>query len=218
MKKFIKVILLTFVSLLSILIVTIGIASWLVFTPKRITPIVSKQLNKVITCQSEIGEIDLTLFSTYPNFGLKIKQFALINPVDDAPSDTLVKVEELLVVVDAAAWRNKKELILVGLELAGGSVNVFSDSLGNTNYDIVATDTTSPPEKDSEAMMPVIDIRNVVLKDVNLKYDDLSLKLSTVIRDLSAKIAGTVMQDSIRGNVKFTSPAISFEFDGEKYL
>ena len=218
MKKFRKIFFITFLSLFSVLIVTISLVWWLVFTPERFTPIVRKQAEKVITCQSEIGEVELTFFSTYPNFGLKVKQFALINPVTDAPCDTLVKVEELVGVVDAVAWFKKKELIFVGLELTGASIYVFSDSLGNTNYDIVATDTTSPPGTDSETILPVIDIRNVILNNVNLQYNDLSLKLNTVIRDLHAKIAGTITQDSISGKVKVSRSGISFEYDGEKYL
>ncbi len=218
MKKFWKVFFITLLSLFSVLAITIGIVSWLVFTPERLTPIVRKQAEKFLTCQSEIGEVDVTLFSTYPNFGLRVKNFALINPVAGAPRDTLVKVEKLLCIVDAAAWRERKELILVGFELTGGSINVYSDSLGNTNYDIIAADTISPPETDSESKMPVMDIRNVVLNDVNLQYDDLSLKLNAVIRDLTAKIAGTLKEDRISGNVEVTTPGISLEYNGEKYL
>lgn len=218
MKKFWKVLLFTFLSIFLLLIISLSIASWLVFTPERLTPIVRKQAEKFITCQSEIGEVDLTLFSTYPNLGLKIKNFALINPVNGAPSDTLVMVEELLGIVDAAAWRKKKELILVGFELTGGSINVYADSLGNANYDIVATGSGAPPESDSETPLPVMDIRSVVLNDVNLRYDDLSLKLSTVIRDLTAKVAGTFNHDDISGNVSVNTPGISLEYDGEKYL
>jgi hypothetical protein len=218
MKKFWKIFFITFLSLLSVLIVTICVVSWLVFTPERLTPIVRKQAEKFITCKSEIGEVDLTLFSTYPNVELRVKQFALINPVTDANCDTLIEVEELVGIVDVAAWRKKKELILIGLELTGGSIYAFSDSLGNTNYDIVALDTISPPETDSESLLPVMDIRNVVLNDVNLRYIDLSSKLNTVIRDLTAKIAGSVTQDEISGSIKVTTPGISFEHDGEKYL
>ncbi len=218
MKRFWKVFLITFLSILLLLIITVSIASWLVFTPERLTPIVRNQAGKIITCQYEIGEVDLTLFSTYPNFGLKVKDFALINPVPGAISDTLVKVKELLGIVDADAWRKKKELVLVGLELTGGSINVFSDSMGNTNYDIMVTDTASPPEKDSETILPVMDIRSVVLDDVNLRYNDLSSKINSVIHDLSTEIIGVVKQDNISGKVKLAASGISFEYDGEKYL
>ncbi len=218
MKKFWKIFFLTILSLLSLLIITIGIVSWLVFTPERITPIVRKQAAKFLSCQTEIGEVDLTLFSTYPNFGLKVKDFALVNPVPDAPTDTLVKVDELIGILDAAAWRKNRELILVGLELTGGYINAFSDSLGNTNYDIVVTDTTPPPEKDSETMLPVVDIRSVVMDDVNLQYDDLSSRLHAVLRGLSARMAGSVAPDKISGSIKMTTPGVSFAYGGEAYL
>ena len=218
MRRFWKVFLITLLSIILLLIITVSIVSWLVFTPERLTPIVRNQAEKIITCQSEIGEVDLTFFSTYPNLGLKVKHFALINPVAGAPSDTLVKVEELLGIVDADAWRKRKELILVGLELTGGAINVYSDSLGNTNYDIISTDTISSGDTDSESVMPVMDIRNVVLDDVNLQYNDLSAKLNTFIRDLRASIAGTITADNISGNVNISTPGISFEYDGEKYL
>jgi hypothetical protein len=218
MKKFGKILLITFLSFIAVLIVIISILLWLVFTPERLTPIVRKQADKFITCKSEIGEVELTFFSTFPEFGLKLKQFALINPVPDAPSDTLFKVEELVGVVDAVAWVKRKELILVGLELTSGSINVFSDSLGNTNYDIVTNDTISSPETDSETISPTIDIRNIVLNDVSIQYKDLALKLNMVIRDLSGRIAGTINQDSISGNLKVSKSGISLEYDGEKYL
>ena len=161
MKKFGKIFLITLVSLLGVLIITISIVLWLVFTPERLTPIIRKQADKYITCQSEIGEVELTFFSTFPNLGVKIKQFALINPVTDSPCDTLISLDEITGVVDASAWWKNNEIILIGLALTRGSVNVFTDSVGNTNYDIVAADTTSSPEPASESDIPSADIRNI---------------------------------------------------------
>jgi uncharacterized protein involved in outer membrane biogenesis len=150
MKKFLKIFFISLFSLITVVAAAISVVLWLVFTPERFTPIVRKQADKFLTCKSEFGEVELTFFSTFPNFGLKVKQFALINPVTDAPSDTLVKVEEFVGVVDVSAWLQKKEVLLVGLEMTNGSINVFSDSLGKTNYNIAVTDTTSAPGPDSE--------------------------------------------------------------------
>ena len=216
MKKSGKILLITLVSLFSILLITISIVLFLVFTPERFTPIVRKQVDKFITCQSEIGEVELTFFSTFPDFGLKIKKFTLINPASESQSDTLLDVDEFIGVVDAAAWWKKNELIFKGLELTGGSVNIFTDSLGNTNYDIFATDTASSPE--TETIMPLIEIRNVMLNDVSLSYNDLSLKLNTVINNLNARISGTITHDNITGDIKVKRSVISLEYEGEKYL
>ena len=218
MKKFIKIFSITIVSLLAILIITVSIALWLVFTPERFTPIVRKQADKFITCKSEFGEVELTFFSTFPNFGIKVKQLALINPVDGAPCDTLVKVNELVGVVDGAAWWKRDELKLIGLELTGGSVNIFSDSLGNTNYAIVSTGTTSSTEPKSETILPNIDIRNISLNDISFHYNDISSKINTAITNLTAEISGTISDDDISGYIRVSRSGVSLEFDGEKYL
>lgn len=212
MKKFIRIFSVSLLSLLGALIVAISIVIWIIFTPERITPIVRKQAAKYLTCQSQIGSVELTFFSTFPNFGLKVSDFALINPVKGSLSDTLVSVNELVGVVDAKAYWKKKDIILIGLEMNGGSVNVYADSLGNSNYNILPADTIPDTAAEEDSILPFIDIRNIELRDVRLNYNDLSLKLHTLIRNLSVKINGTVTPDSISGNVKVSTSIISVEY------
>ena len=216
MKKFIKFFFISLFSLLGVLIVAVSIVVWIVFTPERITPIVRKQAVKFLTCKSEIGSVELTFFSTFPNFGLKVRDFALINPVAGSISDTLVSVNELVGVIDAKAYWKKKDIILIGLEMKGGSVNVYSDSLGKTNYNIMTSDTNPVPVATSKTELPDIDIRNIELTDVSFNYKDLSLNLNTVIRNLNAKINGTVSRDSISGDVKVSTSMLSFQYAGGK--
>src|SRR5664279_1036386 len=130
MNKFIKIFLISLFSLVGVLIVAICIVIWIVFTPARITPIVRKQAAKYITCKSEIGSVELTFFSTFPNFGLKVKDFALINPVNGSMSDTLVSVNELVEVFDEKAYWKRKDIILIGLEMKGGSVMFIPTAWG----------------------------------------------------------------------------------------
>ena len=216
MKKFIKIFFISLLSLLGVLVVAISVVIWIVFTPARITPLVRKQAAKYITCRSEIGSVELTFFSTFPNFGLKVRDFALINPVTGSMSDTLVMVNELVGVIDAKAYWKKKDIILIGLEMKGGSVNIYSDSLGHTNYNITPPDTNPALAAATKTELPSIDIRNIDVKDVSFHYNDLSMKLNTVIRNLSAKINGKVSRDSISGNVTVNTSMISVEYTKEK--
>ncbi len=217
MRKFIKIFFISILSLLGVLIIAISIVVWIVFTPERLTPVVRKQAAKYITCKSEIGSVELTFFSTFPNFGLKVRNFALINHVSGSLSDTLVSVNELVAVIDAREYWKKKDIILIGLEMNGGSVNVYSDSLGNTNYNIVTPDPNPVPAEASEAELPFIDIRNIEVKDVSFNYNDMSLKLNALISNLSAKISGTISRDSISGNVMVSTSMLSFQYDGGKF-
>ena len=81
MKKPLKITLISIGSLLAVLVVAILIAVWFVFTPQRLTPIVRNALQKNIKCQSDLREVELTFFSTFPNFGVKLSDVVLINPL-----------------------------------------------------------------------------------------------------------------------------------------
>ncbi len=218
MKKFIKIFLISLFSLFGLILVIIGLALFLIFTPARVTPIIRSQLAKTITCRSEIGQVELTFFSTFPEFGIKIRNFALINPVAGSPSDTLVRADEFVGRIDAAAWWKKDQFIVRGMELKGGAINIFADSLGNTNYNIMPADTATGDTHESGGPAPVIDISDVGLNDISLRYNDLALKLNTVISKLSARISGTVREDKISGEIRVMNSVISLEYDNEKYL
>jgi len=219
MKKAIKITLVSVLSLIGLVLIIVSIAIWLVFTPERLTPIVNKQADKLLACQSELGEIELTFFSTFPDFGIKIKNLMLINPVTGAQSDTLVSLNEFTGIIDVKAWWKNNDIVLVGMELNGGALNLWADSLGNTNYDIVPADTVAEPEVPEEvSATPVIDVKNISLKDIDISYTDLSLKMTAGIKKLDATISGILLPDSLSGRITMETPSISFDYDGEKYL
>ena len=78
MKKPLKITLISIGSLLAVLVVAILIAVWFVFTPQRLTPIVRNALQKNIKCQSDLREVELTFFSTFPNFRVKLSDIVFI--------------------------------------------------------------------------------------------------------------------------------------------
>jgi len=150
MKKALKVFFITIASLLVILIIAISIALWVFFTPEKLLPIVRDQAGKYLTCHTEVGNVELTFLSTFPNFGLKVDHVVLINPTPGALSDTLVNIEQLIGIVDLAAWWKRDELKINELNLRNGSIYIFCDSLGNTNYAIFTPDTITAITPDTE--------------------------------------------------------------------
>lgn len=218
MKKFIKFFLITLASLLLAIIITFSVVSWIVFTPERITPIVRKQTEKRITCPSEIGEVELTFFSTFPHLGLKVDHFLLMNPVSGASVDTLMYVERLVGVIDAAAWWKNEELILTGITLSGGTIHAITDSLGNSNFNIMAPDKTDTKKDRPGMTLSLVDISSIELKNINLSYQNLSSQINTAIQNLNAKIAGRISGDSISCDIKVSKSGIFFEHEGEVYL
>lgn len=220
MKKFFKWAAISLSILIFLVIVGAAITVWFVFTPERLTHVVRKQAAEFITCKSEIGEVELTFFSTFPRFGLKVSQFALINPMPNTVSDTLVYANQFVGVVDVAAWWKRNEVVLTDLRFSDGTINAFVDSLGHANFDIVAPDTVPTPQDtiESEMSFNLININNVELNNVSLTYYDQQLKLQTEIRDLTTQLSAEMVADSLTTNIKVKSGVVSLSYDGEKYL
>lgn len=220
MKKVFKRIGIALAIVLFLLIVTISIAIWLVFTPERLTPFVRKQIAKNITCKSELGEVELTFFSTFPRFGLKVSDFTLVNPVKGAQSDTLLRTQKLVGVVDVGAWWKRDELVLTDLQLANGVINTYIDSLGHANFDITVPDTipVTPDTAKSEMPFKLVDIRNVELKNISLSYNDKSQKMLADIKQLEVKFNGKLVSDTLNMNLNVNDCILSFNYDGEQYF
>lgn len=218
MKRTLKIIFISVASLLVVLIAVISIALWIVFTPHKLTPIVQKQAQKFIACQSEIGEVELTFFSTFPNFGLKVNHFALINPAAGVPNDTLIFVEQLVGIIDVETWWKKDQLIIRELLLTRGTINVFTDSLGNSNYDITFPDTTSTTDSEPGSMPELIDFEHLGLKNINLSYIDHPLKMDININNLTAELSGTYTEDAFASRMIVDQGVVTFAYSGNEYF
>lgn len=217
MKKVFKRLAIALAAFVLLVALVAGAAVWLVFTPDKLTPIVRKQAAKYLTCESQIGEVELTFFSTFPRFGIKVNRFALINPFPGASSDTLVRAGKFVGIVDVVAWWTHNELILTELQMHDGALNAYIDSLGHANYNIVKADTVAAPEK-QETSFRFVDLENVVLDNVNVSYVDQSMKLSTDIRQLTAQLSGKLIADTIDMKIDARKGIVSLAYEGENYL
>lgn len=217
MKKAIKRIALALGILLILIISAISVALWVVFTPERLTPIVRKQAAEFITCKSELGSVELTFFNTFPRFGLKVNRFALINPILNAQSDTLVYVDELVGVIDVKAYWKNNDIVLNELIVRNGIVNAFIDSLGKTNFDITLPDTL-PADTVTTQQAFKLNIENVELNGVSLSYIDQQSKMFAELKDLDAQFSGTMDSVNLATNLKITNSVVTFIMDKEPYL
>ena len=87
--KALKIIGWTLLGLVLTVVAVACIAVYVIFTPDRLTPIARQAADKFITCEHEIGEVDLTFFSTFPRFGLRADGLLLINPKAGSQNDTV---------------------------------------------------------------------------------------------------------------------------------
>jgi hypothetical protein len=217
MKKIFKWSAITFAGLITIVAFVIGFAVWFIFTPEKITPLIRSEASKLLTCETQIGEVELTFFSTFPQFGLKVKQFTLINHIEGVPSDTIIHAEEFIGTVDLKAFWKRNELVLNELKLSNGILNAFIDSTGRTNFDVVKSDTTQTSEE-SGTPFRFIKLDQVKMENIGISYIDQELGMVTEISNLTAEFSGKVISDTVLSQINVSKGLLSVNYEGEQYL
>ena len=129
------------------IIIALSIACYLIFTPARLTAIAHQVADQYVTCEYELDEVELTYFSTFPYFGVSVKDACLINPMEGAQSDTLVAVPELLVslkLIDAI----RGNICIKRFHLRDATANIYIAADGTTNFDVFKSEDDDEEEED----------------------------------------------------------------------
>lgn len=194
MKKTLKITGITLLSLLALILIIAAIACWLIFTPTRLTPIVNKVTDKVITCDTEIGNVNLTFFKSFPDLGISINDVILINPTEGAPTDTVASLKELNVAVDVKAFLKEQEIVVKGLTINNGKACLFTSAEGLSNYDIF------PHNENEKKDTASFDISSLTASLDNIHIHDLSAYLIDKKSDLEASAEGLDL--TMKGGLK----------------
>lgn len=193
-------------SLLGLVVVTVAVALWLVFTPSKLTKIVNGLVGNFITCDAKFGNVDLTLLSTFPDAGLKIEDVVIVNPgkgpvKEGVQNDTVARIGSLTVGIDVKAFLKDNKVIVHQVVLEDATANLFIDSLGTANFDIFpkSDDTTS-----SETKLPeVIDLKKIKIDNLNATF--LNCKdgmMSAEVAGMDMNLKGSMEQEDIVADLK----------------
>ena len=202
MKKALKIFAVALSSIIGLVLLVIGLAIWVVFTPERLTPIVREVASEYVQCEHTIGKVELTFFSTFPRFGLNIDSVMLINPMEGAPNDTVVAIPQMKVSLDVMELLEKQTVTVNELRLPDVVANIYVDGEGKANYDVVALPADTV--EDSDTTSTTLPLQKIVVEQLlvsarHLHYTDNTQGLSEAINNLQLTIDNAqVSMDSLR--------------------
>lgn len=194
MKRFFKILGITLGSLLAVVIIAATVAIWWVFTPERLTPVARQVADKFITCDHELGNVDLTFFSTFPEFALRADGLYLINPMEGAQSDTLLAAPKVVAVVNVMEFLRNRNLIVRELSLPEVQANIFINEQGDNNFSVFVSSPDSTEEDTTAFSLPFQDIR---VEGLQLTAPQLSFVDKK--DSLSAQLTNTSIQGAVKG-------------------
>ena len=201
MKKALKIFAVALSSIIGLVLLVIGLAIWVVFTPERLTPIVREVASEYVQCEHTIGKVELTFFSTFPRFGLSIDSVMLINPIEGALNDTVVAIPQMKVSLDVMDLLEKQTVTINELRLPDVVANIYVDGEGRANYDVLALPADTV--EDSDTTSTTLPLQKIVVEQLlvsarHLHYTDNTQGLSEAINNLQLTIDNAqVTMDSL---------------------
>ncbi len=221
MKTTLKVIGWTLLSLVAIVVIAVGITVYVVFTPKRLTPLVDKVASHFITCPYQIDKIDLSLIRNFPNFGLEMEGVYLIQPTEGAPSDTVIAIPKLSIGLDI-----KKaiygDIYIQRFRLEDVQANIFIAADGSTNFDVLQL-PTSEEEIEEDTLPAAWQLRSIALASAielqtqRVQFVDERDSLSARFEQMAIQL-NDIQYDSIYGGIlQVNLDELDFTFKQQTY-
>lgn len=216
MKRFLKIFGITLASLLGLLLVVVLVTATVlcqvVFTPKKLTPIVQQVCDSLVIAPHEVGNVNLTLWHTFPQFGLEIDGLYLLNPMEGAQSDTLLGAPKVYVGINLQEYLDHQALDITSVELPDVMLNAYIAADGRTNFELKDLIRLSESEKDdtdsSATVLPFdVRLRQLTLTTRQLSFRDCkdSLDLSNLRLSLDAAAAADSALSEIAAEIRSLS-------------
>ncbi len=148
--------------------------------------IVKRSIDNSLNADVTWEDFDVTLFSSFPDAALTIKNFKVINR---APfeGDTLATGEFLKLDMGVTQlFKTESESIIIdALYFEKAFVNILVDSIGQTNYDIAIKSESSIEGETQDSSGFTFNLKKYELKDSQINYLDEATQTFLVLKNLN---------------------------------
>ena len=223
-KKTIKYIVLSILSVILLILLVIGISLNFIFTPEKVTPKVVEAINKNLNAELKVKSIELTFFSTFPNFSLEIEDGVIINQLDLNSSMTYTKKDSLIafascrISLNPIAFLTSNKIEVHHILLDKPHIYAYVNNNGIVNWDILKTETekdTTTVKSDTTAFKADLNIEDVTITNGNLYYDDRTTQMYASLHELNLTLNAIFNDETINLGLKVDTQNVIFWQKGE---
>ncbi len=198
LKKSLKYILIGIASILLLIFIVIGIVLNFVLTSEKITPKIVHAVNQQLDAELQLKSIELSFFSSFPNFSLELENGVILNQLNDSiqdlpfsKQDSLIAFDKGRVTINPWAFLLHKKIDIKHIIFNQPNIYAYVDKTGKTNWYImkegVEKDTITN-EKEPSSYEANIDFDNITITKGNLYYDDQNSDLFASLQGLNVKL------------------------------
>lgn len=215
MKKFLKRFLKwTGITLLLLIIALILVP---IIFKDQIKELVIKEVNKSLTAELSLDDIDLTFLSTFPSMTIELTGVKLTGK-DKFEGVKLTDIGRMEAKV--GFWS-----VVAGDQIEVDEIHIYDPSFdvrvlqdGSANYDIVKPDSLKTEEELEEPSSFKLSLKEYSINNANIKYDDRSLNMYAVLDSVQHTGKGDLTADVINFETTTNMHKLSYGMDGISYL
>ncbi|MCO5238189.1 MAG: AsmA family protein [Chitinophagaceae bacterium] len=181
--------------------------------PQTISNTVKGWINQSIVSKVDFTNTRFTFFKHFPSLTFTLEDVSITGAVP-FQNDTLISAKELSLGVNLlSVFSNSIKINQVFLSDA--HINIRVDAGGNPNYDIYRS---SGEKADTSGSQTGLQLENIVIKNTNLVYHDLSVPILISARNLSYKGTGDLSKEVFDLTTRLSADSFSLNYDGEQYV
>lgn len=223
-KKTLKITGISLGSFLLIVLAIITLAIHFIFTPEKLTPVVVQTANQSLNARVKLGSVDLTFFSTFPRFGLRVKDGILVSKaLRDTlwqRRDTLTSFKRAILVVNPMDYLTQKRITVYRLTVDSARIYAHIDKEGHANWNILPDTTAAAPADttttDTTRLAPGgIDIRRVAFHHATVTFDDRQARVFANLWDANLSLQARLQRGHSMLKMDFSNRNILFWQEGE---
>lgn len=226
-KRVLRWILWSLLILVVAVVVGIGILIHFVFTPEKLTPTVEKVATEYLNAEVHFGKIELTFFSTFPDFGLEMSDATLISGVfrdstvttPPVAQDSLMRMKSCLITINPIAYLRKNRIVVKDFVLERPEIYAYVDTSGVANWNVVrpSADTVAVDTvvADTAGFNSGLRLRNVRVVNGCLIFDDRNTQIYTRLTGLNLSLDGMLGARRSRLKLNFSARNILFWQEGQ---
>lgn len=212
MKKFSKILFSILLVLLLLVVVAVAGVLCYVNDGNRLANLVNGYAKDYLTCETQIGSIDYSLFSSWPDFTIEVKDVVLLNPMEEAQNDTLLRAKSFRTGVDLKAFLFDDRIVVNGLTFDEGKVNLFIDAEGRANFDVVAP---SDDQSEESSSLDIIKLQDIEVHDFSATFLDRQHNLEGRVLGVNIDLWTDAKLMTYSGNAKLSVEADEIYYSDE---
>lgn len=207
MKKWLKSIGITLVSILALLLILPFVFKGKIV--EKVDQAVNQSLNAKVSFSHDIS---LSLIRNFPNLSVGIDDVSIVG-IDSFANDTLLGAKNIRLVVDIQSVMSGGTLNIRKIYLNETRAHIIFLKSGAANFDIAKADTTTPTPIDTAKGEPLsLKIKQLALDNAYIRYTDHSMDLDLVCDGLNLNSSGDFEKDifTLYNDLSITRTSMSF--------